>query len=79
MSSPWNWESVLHGVGVVSAVVPQRRKGPDLRRKWESYYSLVHDDRHGVVEDRLAKDDRVQLWVDLVRVEDGENGHRIRG
>lgn len=31
----------------------------------------------GVVEDRLAKDDSVQLRVHLVGVENGQNGHRV--
>lgn len=33
--------------------------------------SLEHDDGDGVVEDRLAKDDRVQLGIDVEGVEDG--------
>ena len=40
---------------------------------------LKDDNRDGIVEDRLAKDDGVQLRVDLVRVEDGEDGDGIRG
>ena len=40
--------------------------------------ALVDDDRDRVVQDRLAKDDAVELGVDLVSVEDGKDGHRVR-
>ncbi len=40
---------------------------------------LENDNGDGVVEDRLAKDDGVKLGVDLVRVENGENGDGIGG
>lgn len=35
--------------------------------------SLKHDDRDGVVQQALAKDDRVQFRVDVKRVKDGED------
>ena len=35
--------------------------------------ALEHDDGDCVVEDRFAKDDRVQLWVDVELVKDGED------
>ena len=40
---------------------------------------LKDDNSHGIVEDRLAKNDGVQLRVDLVGREDGEYGDRIGG
>lgn len=40
---------------------------------------LVHDDRDRIVEDALAKDDRVELGVDLGRVEDGQDGDGVGG
>lgn len=40
---------------------------------------LVHDDADCVVEDTLPKDDRVQFWVDLVGIEDGEDSDRVGG
>ena len=40
---------------------------------------LEDDDGNSIVEDRLAKDDGVELGIDLVRVEDGEDGHGIGG
>lgn len=36
--------------------------------------SLEQDDGDGIVQNGLAKDEGVQLWFDLVGVEDGENG-----
>ena len=40
---------------------------------------LKDDDGDGIVQDRLAKDDGVQLGVDLVGREDGEDGHGVGG
>ena len=40
---------------------------------------LEHDDGDGVVEDALAKDDGVELGIDLVGVEDGQDGDRVGG
>ena len=39
---------------------------------------LVEDDGDCVVEEGLSKDDGVELWVDLVRVEDRDDRHRVR-
>jgi hypothetical protein len=50
MSSPWNWESVLHAGPRISAPLLLTVCGDELWRK-DNIYSLVHDDRHGVVED----------------------------
>ena len=41
--------------------------------------SLVENYRHCIVKDRLAKDDRVQLWVDLVCVKYGKDSDWISG
>ena len=41
--------------------------------------SLVHDDRYRVVQYTLAKDNRVQLGVDLGLIEDGEDGNWVCG
>lgn len=38
---------------------------------------LEHDDSDGVVQDRLAENDRVELGIDVQRVEDGQNGDWI--
>lgn len=38
---------------------------------------LKHDNGDGVVQERLAKNDAVELGVDLECVENGENGDRI--
>lgn len=43
------------------------------------WHLLVHDDTDGVVQDALAKDDAVQLRVNLVCVEDGQDRHRVCG
>jgi CRISPR/Cas system-associated protein Cas10 (large subunit of type III CRISPR-Cas system) len=32
-----------------------------------------------IVEDGLAKDERVELWLDFVGIEDGENSDRVGG
>ena len=42
-------------------------------------YSLVHDDTDRVVQQTLAQDNGVQLWVHLVLIENGEDGHWVRG
>jgi hypothetical protein len=69
MSSPWNWERVLN----------RKSLSVDIVQIFEaiSIYSLVHDDRDGIVEDTFAEDDAVQLRIDFVCVEDGQNGYRI--
>ena len=40
---------------------------------------VEHDDGDGIIEDRFAKDDRVELRINFVGVEDGENRDGIRG
>lgn len=40
---------------------------------------LEQDNGDGIVENGLAKDERVQLGLYLVRVEDGQNGDWVRG
>lgn len=42
-------------------------------------HSLVHDDTDGVVQQALSEDDRVQLGVNFVLIEDGEDGDRVGG
>jgi hypothetical protein len=44
-----------------------------------SLCGLEDNDSDGVIEDRFAKDDGVQLGIDLVGVEDGQDGHRVGG
>ena len=39
---------------------------------------LVHDDTDRIVQQAFTKDDVVELWVDLVLVEDSEDRDRIR-
>ena len=39
---------------------------------------LVHDDTNRIVEQALSEDDGVQLWVDLILIEYGQYGDRIR-
>jgi hypothetical protein len=38
---------------------------------------LIHDDTHGIVQKTLAENDGVELWVNLILVENSENGDRI--
>lgn len=40
---------------------------------------LEQHDRDRIIEDTLAEDDGVKLWVDFVGVEDCQDGDRIRG
>lgn len=47
------------------------------RFPFESEHSLEHDDSYGIVEDTLAKDNRVELWIDVQGVEDGEDGDGV--
>ena len=51
--------------------LPRRRARSVLLRRFEQY------DSDGVVQDRLAEDDGVQLGVDFIGVEDGEDGDGI--
>jgi hypothetical protein len=50
-----------------------------MRNGSECVYLLVHDDGDRIVQDTLAEDDGVQLGIDFIRVEDGENRDGIRG
>lgn len=43
----------------------------------DSEHSLEHDDSDRIVQDALSKDDRVELRIDVQRVEDGEDGDRV--
>lgn len=61
---------LLRGTATRSCLSARQQPGRD-------YHSLVHDDRDRVVQDTLPKDDRVQLRVHLVCVEDGENSDGI--
>lgn len=58
-----------------SPTSPRQFGSTEAKRSWDS---LEHDDGDGVVEDGLAKDDRVQLGVDVESVEDGENCDGVR-
>ncbi len=40
---------------------------------------LEQHNRDGIVEYRLAEDDRVKFRVDFIRIEDGENGDWVGG
>lgn len=42
-------------------------------------YSLIHNDTDSIVQQTLTKDDGVQLGIDLVLIEDGQNGNGVRG
>jgi hypothetical protein len=66
-------------VDVLSVELRQRPARFSRRTDKMTAHSLVHDDTDRVVQDALAKDDRVQLGVDFVRVEDGEDGHWVGG
>lgn len=41
-------------------------------------YVLIHDDTNSVIDQTFAKDDSIELWVDLVLLKDGQNCYRIR-
>ena len=47
---------------------------------WElaGRHVLVHDDRYRIVQDTLTENDRVELGVNFVLVENGQDRHRIR-
>jgi hypothetical protein len=40
---------------------------------------LIHDDCDSVVEDTLAEYDAVELGIDFVLLEDGQDCNRVRG
>lgn len=48
-------------------------------KKWCTQYSLVHNDTHSIVDQALAKYDGVELGINLILVENGQNGDGIRG
>ena len=41
--------------------------------------SLIHNDTHSIVKQALAKNDGIKLRINLVLVENGQNGNRIGG
>lgn len=41
--------------------------------------SLEQHNGNRIVQDALTKDDGVELWVDLVGIENGQNGDRVCG
>jgi hypothetical protein len=41
--------------------------------------SLEQDNSHSVVENRLSKDEGVELWLYLVSVENGKDGDGVGG
>ena len=68
ISVPWNVDSVLY--------IPPTF---NINRKEEKKkHALIHDDAHRVVQQALAKDDRVQLRIDLVLREDAQDRDRVR-
>jgi hypothetical protein len=69
MSSPWNWDSVLpKGIGLWFD-----------KQGWHGGYLLVHDDGDRIVQDTFPENDGVQLGINFIRIEDGENRDGIRG
>lgn len=69
----------------VDLLAMELRQGPDVRKHRRTsarvavtgnagvvQHSLKHYDGHCVIEDALAKDDAVQLWVDFKSVKNGE-------
>lgn len=63
-SVPWNWDSVLQN----------QRQVKEMGQN----HSLVHNDTNSIVEQTLAKNDGVEFRVDLVLVEYGQDGDRVR-
>jgi hypothetical protein len=39
---------------------------------------FVHDNTDSVIEDAFSKDYGVEMWVDLVLIEDGEDSDGVR-
>src|SRR5258708_385512 len=78
MPIPWNMEVTntsvpwkrLRVLFIVSDVFP-------LSQKAAIEYVLIHDDTNSVIDQTFAKDDRIELWVDLVLLKDGQNCYRI--
>lgn len=66
-SSPWNLLRVL--LKALSVFIAIWKCGIHL---------LVHNDTDSIVEQTLAKDDGVELRINLVLVENGEDGNGIR-
>lgn len=65
ISVPWNCDKVLWEVSIAQ---------PD-----DEFYSLVHDDTDGIVQQTFSEDDGVQLRVDLVLIEDSEDCDWVGG
>jgi hypothetical protein len=68
ISVPWNWLSVLW---VIVQIVDMTKNG--------QIYSLVHDDTNSIVKQTLSEDNCVELGINLVLIEDGEDGYRVCG
>lgn len=39
--------------------------------------SLVHDDRHRIVQNTLTKNNGIQLWVDLISIENRKDRYGV--
>ena len=67
-SVPWNWLKVLED-GLVS----------EIQERMEMVHSLIHNDTHSIVKQALAENDGIKLWINLILVENRQNGDRICG
>lgn len=72
--SPWNCDSVLR-----AREDPGQFPVPFLLCQPARSSLLEHDNSHCIVENTLAENDRVELGVDVKRVEDSEDGYGVGG
>ncbi len=61
------------------AVVCRGDRIPVRHYASEGVHHVVEDDGHAVVEQRLAKDDEIEVGVDADLLENGQHGHRVHG
>lgn len=77
--SPWNCDKVLLCNDYLCQFSCKIREFGKKKKGRPACDALEHDDGDCVVEDRFAKDDRVQFRVDVELVKDGEDRDRVGG
>lgn len=64
-------ESPIGGTNTSESAFIARNEGKGER------HLLVQNNTDSIVDEALAEDDRVELWIDLVRVEDGQDRNGV--
>jgi hypothetical protein len=55
---------------------PERREGKE-REERDKKDVLVHDNTNSIIQNTFPKNDRIQLWINLILIENRKDRHRI--